>query len=55
MRGVGGGSRAGVGNTFGGDLAGLARGEMRRGNQRKSKSEDQMTSWAPNVSGPGGP
>ena len=25
------------------------RGEMRRGNQRKSKSEDQMTSWAPNV------
>ena len=31
------------------------RGEMRRGNQRKSKSEDQMTSWAPNVFGPGGP
>ena len=49
---MGGGSRAGVGNTFGGDLAGLAPGRNEAG---QSAEEDQMTSWAPNVSGPGGP
>ena len=37
MRGVGGGSRAGVGNTFGGDLAGLAPGRNEAGQSAEVK------------------